>query len=100
MPAELLKVQELDLGYGHRKVLQGLSFTIEKGDFLGVMGPNGSGKTTLLKTLLGLLKPLSGTIETHGSDGKHPLFGYVPQRESLDYHFPLTALEVALMGRF
>ncbi len=101
MATELIKTRKLAVGYGPRgKVLQGIDFTIERGDFLGVMGPNGSGKTTLLKTLLGLLKPLSGTIETHAGGGGRPLFGYVPQRESLDTHYPLTALEVALMGRF
>jgi len=100
MAAELLKAENLTVGYGDRAVLHGVSFTIERGDFLGVMGPNGSGKTTLLKTFLGLLKPLSGTIESFSPGDKHLLFGYVPQRESLDYHFPVTALEVALMGRF
>jgi len=99
MPAELLTARNLTVGYGRIPVLHEINFSIERGDFLGVMGPNGSGKTTLLKTFLGLLKPLSGTIE-HISTGEHLLFGYVPQRESLDTHFPLTALEVALMGRF
>jgi manganese/zinc/iron transport system ATP- binding protein len=100
MPTELLKARDLTVGYGSLPVLHEINFTIERGDFLGVMGPNGSGKTTLLKTFLGLLKPLSGTIESVGTEGGHLLFGYVPQRESLDFHYPLTALEVALMGRF
>ena len=99
MGVELLKARDLTVGYGRRAILHGINFTIQQGDFLGVMGPNGSGKTTLLKTFLGLLKPLSGSIE-HASLGEHLLFGYVPQRESLDLHYPLTALEVALMGRF
>jgi len=99
MAAELLTARDLSVGYGRRPVLHGINFSIERGDFLGVMGPNGSGKTTLLKTFLGLLTPLSGSIEST-STGEHLLFGYVPQRESLDSHYPLTALEVALMGRF
>jgi ABC-type Mn2+/Zn2+ transport system ATPase subunit len=99
MSNELVRMSRVTLGYGGRPVLDRLDFAIERGDFLGVMGPNGSGKTTLLKTFLGLLKPLSGTI-AYASTGEHLLFGYVPQRESLDSHFPLTALEVALMGRF
>jgi ABC-type Mn2+/Zn2+ transport system ATPase subunit len=99
MPTELLKARHLTVGYGDRPVLHGVDLSIERGDFLGVMGPNGSGKTTLLKTFLGLLAPLAGSIE-HVSTEKQLLFGYVPQRESLDSHYPLTALEVALMGRF
>ncbi len=100
MPAELLRAKSLSVGYGSHPVLHGVNVSIERGDFLGVMGPNGAGKTTLLKTFLGLLKPLAGHIEVTGVSGGRPLFGYVPQRESLDLHYPLTALEVALMGRF
>src|SRR5471032_845283 len=100
MATELLKARDLTVGYGRRPVLHGINFTIVRGDFLGVMGPNGSGKTNLLKTFLGLLKPLSGQIERGGSSGEHPLIGYVPQRESLDSHYPLSSLEVALMGRY
>ena len=100
MSTELLKAEGLSVGYGRRAVLHGIGLTIARGDFLGVMGPNGAGKTTLLKTLLGLLPPLAGSIQAAPSSGKRVLFGYVPQRESLDLHYPLTALEVALMGRY
>lgn len=100
MAAELLRLKGAAIGYGRRKVLQGIDFAIERGDFLGVMGPNGTGKTTLLKTILGLLEPLAGTVERHLVPDKKTLFGYVPQRESLDLHYPLTSLEVAMMGRY
>lgn len=101
MSSELLRSQSLSVGYGKRAVLHGIDLTIERGDFLGIMGPNGAGKTTLLKTLLGLLKPLAGRIEfASAAKTGAGLFGYVPQRESLDLHYPLTAMEVAIMGRY
>lgn len=100
MASELMRARALTLGYRHRVVLERLDFTIERGDFLGVMGPNGSGKTTLLRAMLGLIDPLSGTIEFPDRAGAPPRFGYVPQRERLDPHFPLSALEVAVMGRY
>jgi ABC-type Mn2+/Zn2+ transport system ATPase subunit len=100
MPAEILRLKNVTLGYGNRAVLTRLNFAIERGDFLGVMGPNGSGKTTLLKAILGLLDPIEGAVEAFGSGGARPRFGYVPQRERLDPHFPLSSLEVAVMGCF
>ena len=63
MANELVSVRGVTLGYGSRVILRNLNFAIERGDFMGVMGPNGSGKTTLLKALLGLLTPLAGAIE-------------------------------------
>jgi ABC-type Mn2+/Zn2+ transport system ATPase subunit len=96
----LVRGRNLTLGYHGHVVLDKLDFTIERGDFLGVMGPNGSGKTTLIKAILGLVPPLRGAIEFPGSDGEAPRFGYVPQRERLDPHFPLSSLEVAVMGRY
>ena len=100
MPADLLRARGVALGYGGRTVLRNLDFTIERGGFLGVMGPNGSGKTTLLRAMLGLIKPLAGTLEWVAQNGGPPRIGYVPQRERLDPNFPLSALEVAVMGRF
>src|SRR5579863_132535 len=96
----LVRGRNLTLGYQAHVVLDKLDFTIERGDFLGVMGPNGSGKTTLIKAILGLVPPLRGAIEFPGRDGEPPRFGYVPQRERLDPHFPLSSLEVAVMGRY
>jgi ABC-type Mn2+/Zn2+ transport system ATPase subunit len=100
MQSELVHARGVTLGYGGRVILKGLDFAIDRGDFLGVMGPNGSGKTTLLKALLGLLTPLEGTIEMAPANGVPLRIGYVPQREHLDPHFPLSSLEVAVMGRF
>jgi ABC-2 type transport system ATP-binding protein len=54
-------------GYSDQQVLNGISFTVEKGDFLGIVGRNGSGKSTLLKLLSGIYVPDSGSIEINGS---------------------------------
>src|ERR1035437_10726838 len=100
MAIDWVRGRDLTLGYRGHVVLEKLDFTIERGDFLGVMVPNGSGKTTLIKAILGLVPPLRGTIEFPGINGEPPRFGYVPQRERLDPPFPLSSLEVAVMGRY
>ena len=91
----LLRFDGVALGYGRVPVLRQLSFHVDRGEFLGLVGPNGSGKTTILRAILGLVRPLAGTIERAGA----PVIGYVPQRESIDPIMPVTAHEVALMGR-
>lgn len=94
---KLIAFQKVDLGYGRRIVLKGIDFDVQRGDFLGIVGPNGSGKTTLLKAILGLLKPLAGSIAVT-SEGLR--IGYVPQRETVDTLFPLTVMDIVLMGRY
>jgi ABC-type Mn2+/Zn2+ transport system ATPase subunit len=90
---------DAQLGYGRGAVvLRNVNLRIEEGVFWGVVGPNGSGKTTFLRTLLGLLKPVAGTVVV-GVSG--PLrFGYVPQRETVDALFPIPVEEIVLMGRY
>jgi ABC-type Mn2+/Zn2+ transport system ATPase subunit len=75
-------------------ILRDISFSIEQGTILGIVGPNGSGKTTLLRTAIGLLPPLSGELTRNTNLAT----SYVPQRERLDSILPLTALDVVLMG--
>jgi ABC-type Mn2+/Zn2+ transport system ATPase subunit len=73
-------------------VLGGVSFAVDPGQRIGVLGPNGGGKSTLFKTLLGELEPLSGSFTAEGR------FGYVPQTERSRLDYPVSALDVALMG--
>ena len=94
---ELLKFDNVALGYSKIPVLKGISFSLSKGDFLGIVGPNGSGKTTLLRAMLGLLNPLSGIISRRGGSLR---FGYVPQRQMMDELYPLTPREIVMMSRF
>ncbi len=88
---------------GSKVILDDITFCIDQGIFLGVIGPNGGGKTTLLKLILGDLPQQSGRIEIFGnslSDSRadRALIGYVPQRSDIDQNFPATALDVVLMG--
>lgn len=86
-------------------ILENIDLVIERGDFLGIIGPNGSGKTTLLKLILGLVKLKKGSLKLFGEDiarfkNWHRI-GYVPQHAiNFDLNFPANVLEVVSMGRF
>ncbi len=96
-------IEGVDFSFGGTKVLADISFTILKGDFIGIIGPNGSGKTTLVKLMLGLLPLQSGKITLFGADVRdfrewHRI-AYVPQKATnIDPAFPATVREVASMG--
>ena len=75
----LLTVSGLTIGYESAALVQDLNFSVNKGDYLCIVGENGAGKSTLMKTLLGLLKPISGTI-TAGDGLKRNEIGYLPQQ--------------------
>ncbi len=82
------------MGWGRRVVLRGVCFELRRGDYLGIVGPNGSGKSTLLRALLGLARPIDGTIV------RAPAWraGYVPQRDKLEPLFRFRSLEVVAMA--
>lgn len=97
----VLACRDLDFGYEGRPVLKGVNLAIPAGDFVSVVGPNGSGKTTLLKLALGLLRPTAGEVTVFGDrpERARRRIGYVPQHAHLDPLFPVSALDVVLMGR-
>jgi manganese/iron transport system ATP-binding protein/manganese/zinc/iron transport system ATP- binding protein len=87
----LVRVDGVSAGYGNGAVLQDVSFAVESGQRVAVLGPNGGGKTTLFRLLLGRLEPLTGMIETARC-------AIVPQTERSRLDFPVSALDVAVMG--
>lgn len=92
-----LKCENLTLGYNSKILAQNISFQVNKGDYLCILGENGSGKTTLMKTLLHLVKPISGTIEN--GDGLLPdEIGYLPQQTEVQRDFPASVREIVLSG--
>lgn len=100
MNQTLITMDNVGIGYNGRIVVEGISFSIARGGFTAILGANGSGKSTLLKTLLGLLPPVAGRIETAKINGKPPIFGYVPQTTDFDPVYLLTGFDVAVMGTY
>lgn len=93
----LLTVENLKLGYEGKTVVNELNFTVNRGDYLCIVGENGSGKTTLMKTILHLNAPLSGKIVT--GDGLKPSeIGYLPQQTEVQRDFPASVWEIVLSG--
>jgi len=99
----LIHVEGLNYHVDGQKILREITFDIEEGDYVALIGPNGGGKTTLIKILLGLIKPSGGRVEIFGVERKrfrawHKI-GYVPQNASLfDSNFPLSVYETVSLG--
>ncbi len=93
----LISCKNLTIGFEDRILYRDLSFDINEGDYLFVIGENGAGKTTLMKTLLGLKKLLGGEIQV--SDGlKLTDIGYLPQQTAVQRDFPASVLEIVISG--
>ena len=101
MDDTLIDIQNLNFSYNRQPVLINVDLTVQAGDFIAMIGPNGGGKTTLLKLMLGLLKPESGTIRIFGRSPQEAAYriGYVPQDIHINKDFPVSALDVVLMGK-
>jgi len=92
-----LTCKNLTLGYDGKTVVSDLSFTVNAGDYLCIIGENGSGKSTLMKTLLNLKTPMSGEIIT-GEDLLENEIGYLPQQTVVQKDFPASVREVVRSG--
>ncbi len=101
MKKNVIEIENMCFSFGHSPILSNVSLAIRQNEMVGIVGPNGGGKTTLLRLLLGLLKPACGTIKVLGMNPENSAkrIGYVPQHRIFDPLFPVSALDVVLMGR-
>ena len=95
-----IEVSRLTVTYNSKPVLDNVDLTLPRGKLAAIIGPNGAGKTTLVKAILGLIPKVEGEIVFPELGGKKPKIGYVPQSESIDWDFPVSVLDVAVMGCF
>ena len=93
----LITCDNVSFAYEGRTVLKDLSLTVEKGEYLCIVGENGSGKSTLIKGLLGLMPPSAGKI-TYEKGFRNTEIGYLPQKTEAQKDFPASVREVVLSG--
>ncbi|MDD7543939.1 MAG: ABC transporter ATP-binding protein [Peptoniphilaceae bacterium] len=93
----LIFVDHLTIGYEKHPVQEDISFTVQDGDYVAIVGENGSGKTTLMRTLLGLQPALGGEIR-FGDGLSSRQIGYLPQQTPIQRDFPASVREIVLSG--
>ena len=93
----MLNIKDLSVFYDSNEVLSNINFSLNKGDYLSIIGENGSGKTTLIKTILGLMKPKKGNVIFDNI--KKNEIGYLPQQGIVQKSFPASVFEVVISGR-
>ena len=93
----LINVNGVSLGYEGKAIVTDLNFTVNKGDYLCIVGENGSGKSTLMKTLLGHKSVIAGKIE-FGEGLKQNEIGYLPQQTEVQKDFPASVKEIVYSG--
>jgi len=96
----MLAVDKVSVRLAGREILHEVSFAINRGEFVGLIGSNGAGKTTLLRVILGLQPPSAGQVRVGGSTGsrRSSLVGYVPQKILLDPDMPVRARDLVGLG--
>jgi manganese/zinc/iron transport system ATP- binding protein len=97
-----VEVHDLTVSYRTQPVLWDIDLSLPEGRLVAIVGPNGAGKSTLLKTILGLVQPITGWVQVFGAPyrQRRSWVGYVPQRESVDWDFPTSVLDVVTMGLY
>ena len=106
MTTPIIRFSHATFGFPGVVALQDISLEISEGEFVGVIGPNGSGKTTLCRAILGLMRPLEGSLQIFDCACEklrchhRARIGYLPQKGVLERNFPITVLEAVMMGRY
>ena len=95
MPAQL-QFRDVTLGYDRHPAVHHLSGEVTQGALLAVVGPNGAGKSTLFRGLVGILKPLAGSISLDGLDIRD--IAYLPQSADIDRSFPISVFDFVSTG--
>lgn len=97
-----LHVQDLTVAYDRKPVLWDIDLEVPPSVVAGIVGPNGAGKSTLIKAIMDLIPHASGAVRIFGKPYKaqRQIVGYVPQRESVDWDYPITAVELVAMGLY
>ncbi len=93
----ILKLSNAVVSYDGYDVVSNVSFDLEEGDFLAVVGENGSGKSTLIKAILGLVPLSAGSVSLLGGLSRSDI-GYLPQQSQSQKDFPASVEEVVLSG--
>lgn len=97
-----IRIADLTVAYQRKPVLWEINLSIPCGGLVGLVGPNGAGKSTLIKSIMDMVPRISGKIEVHGEplERQRQNIAYVPQRESVDWDFPATVVDVVTMGLY
>jgi len=97
-----LELHDLSVAYHQRPVIYGADLSVPQGKLVGIIGPNGAGKSTLIKAVMDLVPVTSGWVKIFGEPYRKAKrrVAYVPQRESVDWDFPVSVMDVVLMGRY
>jgi zinc/manganese transport system ATP-binding protein len=96
----VVTVSDLALRFGERTLFEGLSFALDRGELLAVLGPNGTGKTSLIRILLGLQQPSAGRVVIEGCPPRERChrIGYVPQQRVFDRDLTLRGRDLVRLG--
>lgn len=97
-----IQIDDLTVAYDYKPVLWDIDLKIPEGVLMAIVGPNGAGKSTLIKSILGIIKPIAGSVKIFDKPYKKQVdkVAYVPQKGSVDWDFPTTALDVVIMGTY